>query len=62
MEKAWRKGIKFNADKLQLKCDEASFFVHTWTPEGFKLDNKKMSVRLVMNPRSTSRIYRASSA
>ena len=27
------KGIYFNAENLQLKCDEASFFGHTLTPE-----------------------------
>lgn len=32
-----------------MKCDEASFFGHTWTPEGVKPDNKKMSAILPMN-------------
>ena len=50
MERAREKGIKFNADKLQLKCDEASFFGHTWTPEGVKPDNKKVSAILAMKP------------
>ena len=50
MERARQKGIKFNADKLQLKCVEASFFGHTWTPEGVKPDNKKVSAILAMKP------------
>ena len=40
----------FNADKLQLKCNEASFFGHTWTPKGVKPDNKKVSAILAMKP------------
>ena len=50
MERAREKGIKFNADKLQLKCDEASFFGHTWTPKGVKPDNKKVSAIFAMKP------------
>lgn len=50
MERAREKGIKFNADNLQLKCDEVSFFGHTWTPEGVKPDNKKVSATLAMTP------------
>ena len=50
MERAREKGIKFNANKLQLKCDEASFFGHTWTSEGVKPDNKKVSAILAMKP------------
>ena len=47
METARDKGIKFNADKLQLKCDEASFFGHTWSP---KPDKTKVSAILAMKP------------
>ena len=50
MERAREKGIKFNANKLQLKCDEANFFGHTWTSEGVKPDNKKVSAILAMKP------------
>ena len=34
--------------KLQLECDEASFFDHLWTPEGDKPDNKKVTAILAM--------------
>ena len=50
MERAREKGINFNADKLELKCVEASFFGHTWTPEDVKPDNNKLSVILVTKP------------
>ena len=43
MERAREKRIKFNADKLQLRCDEASFFGHTWTPEGVNPDKISVS-------------------
>ena len=54
MDRAREKGIKFNADKLQLKCDEGSFFGHTWTPEGVKADNK-VSAILAMKPPDNSK-------
>lgn len=48
MERVREKGIKFNVDKLQLKCDEVSFFGYIWIFEGVKLDNKKVLVIFVM--------------
>jgi len=52
MNRAREKGIKFNKDKVQLKCKEVSFFGHTWTPEGIKPDTKKVSAILNMQPPS----------
>ena len=50
MERARDKGVKFNKDKVQLKCKEVSFFGHTWTPGGVKPDSKKVSAILDMQP------------
>lgn len=50
MERARVKGVKFNKEKLQLKCKEVSFFGHTWSPQGIKSDNKKVSAILNMKP------------
>ena len=32
MNRSREKGIKFNKDKIQFKCQEVSFFGHKWTP------------------------------
>ena len=34
--------------KQHSECDEASFFGHPWSPEGDKLDNKKVTAILAM--------------
>ena len=48
MERAQQKGVVFNKDKVQFKCKEVSFFGHTWTPQGIRPDNKKVSAILDM--------------
>jgi hypothetical protein len=50
MERAREKGVVFNKDKLQFKCERVSFFGHTWTRQGIKPDNKKVSAILDMQP------------
>jgi hypothetical protein len=50
MERAQQKGVVFNKAKVQFKCKEVSFFGHTWTPQGIKPDNKKVSAILDMKP------------
>ena len=50
MERTQQKGVVFNKDKVQFKCKEVSFFGHTWTPQGIKPDNKKVSAILDMKP------------
>lgn len=50
LNRARERGIRFNKDKLQLKCQEVSFFGHTWTPNGIKPDRKKVSAILDMKP------------
>ena len=50
MERAQVKGVVFNREKLQFKCKEVSFFGHSWTPQGMKPDNKKVSAILGMKP------------
>ena len=50
MERAQQKGVVFNKAKIQFKCKEVSFFGHTWTPQGIKPDNKKVSAILGMKP------------
>ena len=47
-ERAREKGIEFNADKLQLKCDKASFIDRSWTPEGVMPYKKKVYAILTM--------------
>ena len=48
MKRAQQKGVVFNKDKVQFKCKKVSFFGHTWTPQGIKPDNKKVSAILDM--------------
>jgi hypothetical protein len=50
MERPQVKGVVFNREKLQFKCKEVSFFGHSWTPQGMKPDNKKVSAILGMKP------------
>ena len=50
MERAQQKGVVFNEDKMQFKCKKVSFFGHTWTPQGIKPDNKKVSAIVDMKP------------
>ena len=50
MERAWQEGIVFNKDKLQFKREEISFFGHTWTPQGVRPDNSKVSAIQNMQP------------
>ncbi|XP_048583419.1 uncharacterized protein K02A2.6-like [Nematostella vectensis] len=57
MERAQEKGIVFNAEKLQFKCNEVSFFGHTWSPEGVPPDKKKVSAILDMEaPKDTKNL------
>lgn len=49
MERARVKGVKFNKEKLQLKCKLVSFFGHTWSPQGIKPENKVPAI-LDMKP------------
>ncbi|XP_048589536.1 uncharacterized protein K02A2.6-like [Nematostella vectensis] len=57
MGRAQEKGIVFNAEKLQFKCNEVSFFGHTWSPEGVRPDNKKVSAILDMEaPKDTKNL------
>ena len=56
MKRAQEKGIVFNAEKLQFKCNEVSFFGHTWSP-GVRPDNKKVSAILYMEaPKDTKNL------
>lgn len=50
MNRSREKGIKFNRDKIQFKCQEVSFFGHKWTPDGIKPDDKKISAIQNMAP------------
>ena len=50
MERAQQKVVVFNEDKVQFKCKKVSFFGHTWTPQGIKPDNKKVSAIIDMKP------------
>ena len=50
MERAKQKGVVFNKDKVQFKCNKVSFFGHTWMPQGVKPDNKKVSAIIEMKP------------
>ena len=50
MNRSRENGIKFNKDKIQFKCQEVSFFGHRWTPNGIKLDDKKISAIQNMAP------------
>lgn len=50
MDRAQQKGVVFNKDKVQFKCKEVSFFGQTWTPQGIKPDNNKVSGILDMKP------------
>ena len=50
MERVQQKGVVFNKNKVQFKCKEVSFFGRTWTPQGIKPDNKKVSAILDMKP------------
>ena len=50
MNSSRKKGIKFNKDKIQFKCQEVSFFGHKWNPDGIKPDDKKISAIQNMAP------------
>ena len=50
IERAQQKGVVFNEDKVQFKCNKVSFFGHTWTPQGIKPDNKRVSGIVDMKP------------
>ena len=50
MNRSREKGIKFNKDKIQFKCQEVSFFGHQWTSDGIKPDDKKISAIQNMAP------------
>ena len=50
MERAQQKGVVLNEDKVQFKCKKVSVFRHTWTPQGIKPDNKKVSTIVDMKP------------
>ena len=42
LETARMNGIKFNPKKLQFKSTKCEFFGHTLTPEGMKIDDRKV--------------------
>ena len=42
LETARMNGIKFNPKKLQFKSSKCEFFGHTLTPEGMKIDDRKV--------------------
>ena len=48
MQRAQEKGIVFNKDRSQFKCKEVSFFEHSWSSQGIRPDNKKVSAILDM--------------
>ena len=50
VNRALEKGVKFNKDKVQLKCQEISFFGHKWIPDGIRPDDKKISAIQDMTP------------
>ena len=50
MIRSRERGIKFNKDKMQFKCQEASFFGHKWTRHGIKPDDRKISAIQKMTP------------
>ena len=50
MIRSRERGIKFNKDKVQLKCQEVSFFGHKWTQDGIKPDDSKISAIQKMTP------------
>lgn len=50
MGRAQEKGVVFKEDKLQFKCKEVSFFSLSWSSQGIKSDNKKVSVVQDMPP------------
>lgn len=44
------RGIKFNKDKVQFKCQEVSLFGHKLTRHGIKLDDRKISIQKMTPP------------
>ena len=50
MIRSRERGIKFNKDKVQSKCQEVSFFGHKWTRNGIKPDDSKISAIQKMTP------------
>ena len=50
MIRSRERGIKFNKDKVQFKCQEVSFFGHKWTRHGIKPDDSKISAIQKMTP------------
>ena len=42
LETARMNGIKFNPKKLQFKSTKCELFEHTLTPEGMKIDDRKV--------------------
>lgn len=47
---ARRNNIRFNPEKFQFKVAEASFFGMKWTPNGLKVDDKKIQAIVNMEP------------
>lgn len=43
MIRSRERGIKFDKDKVEFKCQEVSFFGHKWTWDGIKPDESKIS-------------------
>jgi len=51
MIRSRERGIKFNKDKVQFKCQEVSFFGHKWTRHGIKPDDSKISaIQMMTSP------------
>ncbi|KAK3741169.1 hypothetical protein QZH41_002994 [Actinostola sp. cb2023] len=50
LDLARQNNIRFNPDKFQFKVAEASFFGLKWTPEGLKVDEKKVQAIVNMQP------------
>ena len=50
MIRSRERGIKFNKDKVQFKCQGVSFFGHKWPRHGIKPDDSKISAIQKMTP------------
>ena len=49
LKRCQQKNIKPNKDKFRFKCDEVSFFGHTLTQKGLKIDPAKVEAIAMMN-------------
>ena len=48
LERCWKRNLKLNQEKLQLKCTETPFIGHALMPEGIKPDFRKVEAVLKM--------------